>query len=177
MNDIDKKNMKLAKKLAFVALGMFGFGFALVPLYDVFCDITGLNGKTSNSVATIQPMEVNKDRLITVRFVATVNSDLPWKFEPLQKTMRVHPGEINQVSYVAKNITSTDTNGQAVPSVSPGQAALFFDKTECFCFSKQLLKAGQEKEMPVHFVIRPGLPEDISNVVLSYTFFNSDSAT
>ena len=135
MKEINKKNAKLAKKLAIVALGMFGFGFALVPLYDVFCDITGLNGKTANSAATFQPMEVDKNRWVTVCFVATVNSDLPWKFKPLQKTMRFHPGELNQVSYLAENIATTDTNGQAVPSVSPGQAALFFDKTECFCLN------------------------------------------
>jgi len=172
-----QQNTKANQRVIWISLvavvGMFGFGFALVPLYNVFCDITGLNGKTGLS-ATTRTYEVDKSRTITVEFMATVNG-VPWKFEPLQEKMTVHPGELNTVSYTATNLSSTDIVGQAIPSVSPGPAASFFSKTECFCFTNQLLKAGETREMPVRFVIDPLIPKDISIVTLSYTFFKIDT--
>jgi len=169
------KNQRVIGLSLIVAVGMFGFGFALVPLYDVFCEITGLNGKIELSAST-KTYEIDQSRTITVEFIATVNG-LPWKFEPLQKKMTVHPGELSTVSYTATNLSSADVVGQAIPSVTPGPAASFFSKTECFCFTNQLLKAGETREMPVRFVIDPLISKDISTVTLSYTFFKIDTTS
>jgi len=164
-----KANQRVIWVSLIVVIGMFGFGFALVPLYNVFCQITGINGKTGLS-ASAKIYQVDKNRTITVEFTATVNG-LPWKFEPLKTKMTVHPGELSSVSYTATNLSSTDIVGQAIPSVTPGLAASFFSKTECFCFTNQTLKAGETREMPVRFVINPLIPKDVSVVTLSYTFF------
>lgn len=167
-------NKRLIKILLVVTAGMFGFGYALVPLYDVFCEITGINGKTGRlSTEAAQNMGIDKNRLVTVEFLATVNEKLPWQFKPLKEKMEVHPGEINTVNYVATNLTSEDSIGQAIPSVSPGPAASYFSKTECFCFTQQLLRAKETREMPVRFIVDPNLPQDIGTVTLSYTFFKS----
>ncbi|OQW93824.1 MAG: cytochrome c oxidase assembly protein [Beggiatoa sp. IS2] len=167
-------NQRTIKWLLVVVVAMFGFGYALVPIYDVFCEITGINGKTGRiSEQTAQNMEIDPHRMITVEFVANINADLPWEFKPLQTKLEVHPGQTGTVSYVASNKSDRDIIGQAIPSVAPGIAALYFSKTECFCFTQQLLKAGETKEMPVRFIIDPRLPENISTVTLSYTFFES----
>jgi cytochrome c oxidase assembly protein subunit 11 len=169
-------NRKLAGRLVILAVGMFGFGFLLWPLYDVFCDITGLNGRGSGLVeASAIETRVDSQRLVTVQFDANVNSELPWKFEPLQFAMKVHPGELSIATYSAKNASAELIVGQAVPSVAPGRAAPYFNKTECFCFTQQSLEAGEEREMPVHFIIDPELPEDVRTVTLSYTFFRSEA--
>ncbi|MFV2004565.1 MAG: cytochrome c oxidase assembly protein [Gammaproteobacteria bacterium] len=165
-------NKKVIRNLLFVVVGMFGFGFALVPLYDVFCDITGINGKTSGEqYVSDTPMQIDTSREIKVEFLANLNAEMPWEFKPLTYSVRVHPGETARIEYVARNKTDRDIVGQAVPSVSPGQAAAYFQKTECFCFTEQVLKAGEEKIMPVVFVIDPSIDEDVHEVTLSYTFF------
>lgn len=166
------KNQRVIWFSLVAAVGMFGFGFALVPVYNVFCEITGLNGKTGSAAST-KTYEVDKSRTIIVEFVATVNG-VPWKFEPLIEKMTVHPGELSTMSYTATNLSSSDVIGQAIPSVTPGPAASFFSKTECFCFTNQLLKAGETREMPVYFVIDPMISKDISIVTLAYTFFRVD---
>lgn len=169
-------NRKMAGRLVILAVGMFGFGFLLWPLYNVFCDITGLNGKGSGLVqASAIEMRVDSQRLVTVQFDANVNSGLPWSFEPANLEMRVHPGELSQAIYLARNRSAQTIVGQAVPSVAPGRAAPYFNKTECFCFTQQSLEAGEEREMPVHFIIDPDLPEDVRTVTLSYTFFRSEA--
>ncbi|UCB56274.1 MAG: cytochrome c oxidase assembly protein [Thiotrichales bacterium] len=155
----------------FVVIGMFGFGFALVPLYDVFCDLTGINGKTGDQVTLSEGMKVDESRLVEVEFVASVNADMPWEFRPVQHSVKVHPGEPTRIEYVAVNRTNRAIVGQAVPSVAPGRAAEYFQKTECFCFTEQKLEAGEEKQMPVIFVVDPNLPDDVSQLALSYTFF------
>jgi len=155
----------------FVVIGMFGFGFAMVPLYDVFCDITGINGKTGDQVALSEAMKVDTSRLIEVEFIASLNDSMPWEFKPVQHSVKVHPGEPTRIEYVAINRTKDAITGQAVPSVAPGRAAGYFQKTECFCFTEQKLEAGEEKRMPVIFVVDPSLPEDVSQLALSYTFF------
>lgn len=170
-----KSNQRVIGISLIIVVGMFGFGFALVPLYDVFCQITGINGKV-DTTASSKIFEVDKNRTIIVEFTATVNG-LPWKFEPLKTRMTVHPGELTQVNYTATNLSSADIVGQAIPSVSPGPAANFFSKTECFCFTNQLLKAGETREMPVYFVIDPLIPKEVSIVTLSYTFFKIDTET
>lgn len=167
----NESNKKVIRSLLFVVIAMFGFGFALVPLYDVFCDITGLNGKTGDQYVSAEPIQVDTSREIKVEFLANLNAEMPWEFKPLTNVVKVHPGEAARIEYVARNKTDRDIIGQAVPSVTPGLAAAHFQKTECFCFTEQVLKAGEEKIMPVVFMIDPSVDEDVREVTLSYTFF------
>ena len=161
-----------AGKLALFALIMFGFGYALVPLYDVFCDLTGLNGRTGRISAQVaNELTIDHTRQVTVEFDANVNSRLSWQFKPLQRKLRVHPGEIAEAVFLVKNTAATEITGQAIPSVAPTQAALYFDKSECFCFSNQTLSAGEQQEMVVRFVVDPALPAKVNVLTLSYTFF------
>lgn len=165
-------NSRVIKRLLFVVVGMFGFGFALVPIYDVFCDVTGLNGKTSDQAATLSAeRKVDSSREIHVQFLANLNANMPWEFEPVTRAVTVHPGESMKIEYVARNKADHAITGNAVPSVAPGLAATYFQKTECFCFTEQKLEAGEEKQMPVIFVVDPELPDDIDTLTLSYTFF------
>ena len=164
-----------ALKLAIIPLLMFGFGFALVPLYDVFCDITGLNGKTGRVEASeINIDQVDRSRTIEVRFLANTNTGLPWSFEPLVKKMEVHPGQIYEAVYRVRSASASKTLGQAVPSVSPGLAAQYFNKTECFCFTQQELEARETRDMPIRFIVGTGISKDIEHITLSYTFFSLD---
>jgi cytochrome c oxidase assembly protein subunit 11 len=152
---------------------MFGFGYALVPLYDVFCEVTGLNGKTGDQVVLQEQQVVDESRLVKVVFLASLNESMPWRFKPEQSFIEVHPGKPTTVNYIAKNISDKNLTGQAVPSVAPGLAAAYFQKTECFCFTQQELKPGEEKIMPVTFIVDSQLPEKMNELILSYTFFTS----
>ena len=164
-----------ALKLAIIPLLMFGFGFALVPLYDVFCDITGLNGKTGRVEASeIDADLVDRSRTIEVRFLANTNTGLPWSFEPLVKKMEVHPGQVYEAVYRVRSASASKTMGQAVPSVSPGLAAQHFNKTECFCFTQQELEARETRDMPIRFIVGTDISQDIEQITLSYTFFSVD---
>ena len=164
-------NARVITRLMFVVVGMFGFGFALVPLYDVFCEVTGLNGKTGDQAVVADGLRVDTSREVEVEFVASLNESMPWEFRPLQHSVTVHPGEPMRIEYIAVNKTDRAITGQAVPSVAPGLAAEYFQKTECFCFTEQKLEPGEEKRMPVIFVVDPELPKDVSQLALSYTFF------
>ncbi len=162
-------------KLAVIPLLMFGFGFALVPLYDVFCDITGLNGKTGRIEASeIDASGVDTSRTIEVRFLAQTNTGLPWTFEPLVKKMEVHPGQVYEAMYRVRSSSKNKTLGQAVPSVSPGQAAEYFNKTECFCFTQQELAGYETRDMPLRFIVGTGISDKVEEITLSYTFFSLD---
>jgi cytochrome c oxidase assembly protein subunit 11 len=155
-------NRRVVKRLSLVVLAMFGFGFALVPLYDVFCDITGINGKTGRiELEAALGKEVDAERTVTVEFLSSVHSDLPWDFKPSIRRIKVHPGEVTEVTYLARNQTDDAVAGQAVPSVAPGQASKYFNKTECFCFTRQTLGPKEEKLMPLRFVVDPELPEEV----------------
>ena len=169
----ERANRRVSLKLAGVALGMFVFGYALVPLYDVICEVTGLNGKTGRAEATVGD-KVDQERWVTVEFTGNSMSGLPWEFRALQKSVRVHPGEVAVAYYEVRNTAGEAITGQAVPSVAPNKAAMHFRKIECFCFSQQQLKAGEYKKMPVRFVVSADLPKDVSTVTLSYAFFNAD---
>ncbi|PSW04959.1 cytochrome c oxidase assembly protein [Photobacterium lipolyticum] len=158
--------------LVLMAVVMFGFAFALVPLYDVFCDITGINGKTANTPAS-QSREVDRGREVTVEFVAYINPGMDWIFEPQVTRVVVNPGQIQTIKYAARNLTANSSVGQAVPSVSPGQAARYFNKIECFCFNHQPLEAGGSAELPLVFYIDPELPEEINTLTLAYTLYNA----
>ena len=174
-NSIKEKNSKLAIKLVVMALGMFGFGYALVPLYDVFCDITGLNGKTDTVAASALQYEVDRDREITVEFITTLNKKTPMLFTSETKKLRVHPGEFYTVNFYAENKTNKKLVAQAIPSITPGLTAAYFKKTECFCFSQQEFQPGEAKTMPVRFAVDPELPERYKTITLSYTFFDTTS--
>lgn len=170
--DRSSANKRIVRRLLVAVIAMFGFGFALVPLYDVFCDITGINGKTGRlEREQALSQEIDEERMVTVEFLASVNGELPWDFKPTTRRIKVHPGAVTEVTYTARNRTANTVVGQAVPSVAPGLAAKYFNKTECFCFTRQTLGPDEEKEMPLRFVVDPNLPEEIGTVSLSYTFF------
>lgn len=166
-------NQRVITRLLLLVVMMFGFGYALVPLYDVFCDITGLNGKTGDRITLDSNQTVDKSRIVRVTFLATLNESMPWKFQPQTSFIEVHPGQPETIYYTATNTASKNITGQAVPSVAPGLAAAYFHKTECFCFTEQELKPGEEKLMPVTFVVDKDLPQNMNELILSYTFFTS----
>jgi cytochrome c oxidase assembly protein subunit 11 len=163
----------LALKLAAIALGMFAFGFALVPLYDVFCEITGLGGRTNPTAAEAVEENVDVARSVRVEFVAAVAPTAPWEFRPSVSSMEVHPGEIVETAYLARNLTNTHLTGQAVPSVAPGLAAEHFKKIECFCFTAQEFAPNEERSLSVRFLVDPKLPEYFDTITLAYTLYDA----
>ena len=168
-----KPKRRLYFILAGVVFGMFGFGFALVPLYNVMCKTLGINGKTGGQVAYTQSQQhIDKDRYITVEFVANNNNNLPWQFHPNQRKITFHPGELKRVSFFAENDSGHKMTVQAIPSVTPGIAANYLKKTECFCFRQQTFKVGEKMDMPILFHIDPALPKNINTITLSYTLFD-----
>lgn len=168
----------LAAKLSVLAVAMFGFGYAMVPLYEKFCEITGIGGRTGDAVVESELIAgVDTARTVTVHFDANVNSRLPWRFVPTERFMEVHPGKLYETVYIAYNTARRPVVAQAVPSVAPGQASLYFNKVECFCFTEQLLGPGESREMPVRFTIDPELPQGIELVTLSYILYKNDDAT
>ncbi len=171
-----RANRRLIARLVLLVFAMFGFGFALVPLYDVFCEITGLNGKTGIADArSIRAADVDTSRMVTVEFTGNTANGLPWEFRPQVSSMQVRPGEVAAAVYIARNTAGRPIVGRAIPSVTPGKAAAHFKKTECFCFTEQTLQAGETKAMPVRFVVEHDLPRDIRTVTLSYAFFNAEA--
>jgi cytochrome c oxidase assembly protein subunit 11 len=171
----DRANRILSWKLAIIACAMFGFGFAMIPFYKQFCEVAGINN-------LIQPdrdarnTQVDTSRWVTIEFDANT-SGVPWQFAPVEKSVRVHPGELTQVSYKVRNLAQEPVAGQAIPSYGPELAGRYFKKLECFCFSKQVLAAGEMRQMPVVFVVDPALPADINTITLSYKFFQVNGAT
>lgn len=167
-------NRKLAWRLMWVVGGAILFAVAMVPLYNVLCQLTGFNGKTdARAVGGQLPAKVDTSRWITVEFTTSVMPGLGWNFAPTIGQMRVRPGQIEMATFIAKNNTNQEMVGQAVPSVSPGQASLYFKKIECFCFQRQALKPGESREMPLRFYISPDLPDKVQAVTLSYAFFKA----
>jgi cytochrome c oxidase assembly protein subunit 11 len=173
-NERQTRNERSFLRIALVAVAMFGFGYLLVPLYDVFCEITGLNGKTGriDEAAIAASYVPDESRLVTVQFVANNNLGMPWQFAPAVTSMQVHPGKVYETAFTAQNPTSQHMVGQAVPSVAPGKASRYFNKTECFCFNQQPLAAGESKDMPLRFIVDPRLPRDVSTLTLAYTVFD-----
>ena len=165
-----QKNRKTAKRLALVAVGMFGFGFALWPLYNVFCEVTGLGGRAIQ-VAETNTSVIASDRTVKIRFDASVNSSLPWHFQAKEKVSEYNLGVPSKALYLTMNPDTEAITGQATYNVTPPEASLYFVKTECFCFTEQTLQANESKEMPVYFYIKPDLPEHIKDITLSYTFY------
>lgn len=171
-----RNHRRLVTGLLMLIAAAFAFGFALVPLYDAFCEATGLNGKTAGRPsATRLPTGgsgIDPTRRITVEFTDTVMPGLPWEVVPLTAHIDTHPGELQQVRYRVRNLSDRPLVAQAVPSVSPGVAAQSFEKLECFCFSQQALGPGETRELPVTFLIKRELDADVHTITLAYAFFN-----
>jgi cytochrome c oxidase assembly protein subunit 11 len=174
---LKRENLKMVSKLAVIAFGMFGFGYALVPIYRAICEATGFNvlaiaerevpGQKSEAMPV--NTQVDTSRTITVEF--DTNARGPWDFKPMTRSLEVHPGQLTTVMYEFQNIQNRTMSAQAIPSYAPKQAAAHFNKIECFCFTQYTLAPGEKKEWPVVFVIDPKLPKDVKTITLSYTFF------
>ena len=172
--DRPRLNRRLALKLAAVTVAMFGFGYALSPMYDLMCKAFGLNGKTGRIEEQAVTQAVDTSRTVTVEFTGLATSGLPWEFKPMVKKIEVHPGKTMEVNYLVRNMAQEEITGQAVPSVTPGVSAKHFNKIECFCFTQQTLKPGETREMPVRFVVDAGLDKGVHTITLSYSFFNTN---
>ncbi len=167
-----KENRSLVAQLVVVVIGFFAFGFALVPLYEVFCEITGFGGRT-NSEAAVVAEAPDLNREIRVEFMTTTNEYAQFEFAADVDSMTVHPGKMYYATFTAKNLQDVDTVAQAVPSVAPVAASSHFQKLECFCFTSQEFAAGEERPMPLQFVVDPDLPEYVDTITLGYTFFDT----
>jgi len=167
----NKLNAKMLGKLLVIALLMFGFGYALVPIYKQICELTGVNILTPKdiSVKEISNSQIDRSREVTVEFDA--NTQGPWRFRPTVASMKVHPGEMTQIVYEVVNKQSYKMDAQAIPSYAPQQAGNYFKKMECFCFKQQTLGPNEARQMPVVFYLDPALPKDVKTITLSYTFF------
>jgi len=184
---IRNANAKMVGKLAVVVAGMFGFGYALVPIYNAICEMTGINilslserqvpgnGVAGKDVKVQDNSQIDMSRTITVEFDA--NARGPWEFKPAMRSMQVHPGELSQVMYEFQNVQNRRMAAQAIPSYAPRQAAAHFNKIECFCFNQYTLDPGEKKQWPVVFVIDPKLSKDVTTITLSYTFFEVGGKT
>jgi cytochrome c oxidase assembly protein subunit 11 len=169
MTGATSENNLILRKLIVVAVAMFGFGFLLVPFYKTICEVAGLNTVVQrDEVANTQ---IDASRLVTIEFDANARSGLPWTFAPLQRSVRIHPGQLTEVTYEVRNDASVPVALQAIPSYGPQYAARYFKKLDCFCFKQQVLQPGEVRQMPVVFVIDPEVPADLGTVTLSYTFF------
>ena len=184
---IRTENIRMVGKLAVVAVGMFAFGYALVPIYKHICELTGINilslserqvpgnGTAGAQVRVPSNTQVDRTRTITVEFDA--NARGPWEFKPAQRSIQVHPGELATVMYEFQNVQNRRMAAQAIPSYAPRQAASHFNKLECFCFNQYTLEPGEKKQWPVAFVIDPKLSKDVTTITLSYTFFEVGGKT
>jgi cytochrome c oxidase assembly protein subunit 11 len=170
-----KTNRSLTAKLFMFALGSFGFGFALVPLYNVLCAVTGQGDQSALARAAVVTEHPDLSRMVTVDFLTEVAANGNWEFHPVVKTMQVHPGQLYLTHFYAHNLMGHDTVAQAVPDISPSKAAAWFRKTECFCFSPQHFGVNQQRVMPVRFFVDPALPKYIDRLTLTYTFYDSST--
>jgi cytochrome c oxidase assembly protein subunit 11 len=170
----DSKSRSLTLRLIAFGGGMFLFGvFALPPLYDVFYEVTGLGGKTNTVAIAMVDEAIDGSREIKLEFVTTINQYAPWEFRAAENGMKIHPGKLYEATFLARNTSDSHKVARAVPSVSPSSAAKYLKKLECFCFTAQEFSAGEEKEMPVRFLIDSDLPEFIDTITLSYTLFDA----
>ena len=170
--DVKRANRTLLLKLLAFALGAFGFGYALVPLYDVLCDVTGFGNEKRLAQRSVFAAKPDENRTITVEFLAELPSAGNWQFRPVLPSIKIHPGQLYTADFIAKNLTGRDTIAQAVPAMSPTKVAQYFHKTECFCFTPQNFKRGEERALPVRFVVDPAIPADVDRITLAYTFYD-----
>lgn len=182
-----RENFRMVGKLGVIVLGMFCFGYALIPIYKHICEMTGINilslserqvpggGSAGRDVKVPGNSQVDRSRTITVEFDANVRG--PWLFKPAHSSLQVHPGELATVMYEFENVQNRTMSAQAIPSYAPSQAGAHFNKLECFCFSQYTLAPGEKKQWPVAFVIDPKLSKDVTTITLSYTFFEVGGRT
>ena len=176
-----KANRNLVAKLSLIALGSFGFGFALVPLYDVLCAVTGYgDSKQLSRAANAQALareRPDEHRVVTVDFLTSLPTVGNWEFRPMQASIEVHPGKLYEVKFYARNLTGHDITAQAVPNLSPSKVTPYFRKTECFCFTPQKFAKDEARVMPVRFIVDPALPKQQDRITLAYTFFDDTNRT
>lgn len=172
-DDVKQKNAKLVKVLVLVVIGMFGFGYALVPLYDVLCELTGINAKGERQAVKETAYQIDVNRDIRVEFLTTLNQGTPLIFKAETKQMTVHPGKFYTVNFYAENKTDKALTSQAIPSFTPGQVANYVEKVECFCFQQQIFKPREAKTLPMRFAVKPELPLEHKTITISYTFFDN----
>jgi len=175
MSDLRRANLSMTWKLLAFAAGSFGFGFALVPLYNVLCAVTGYGDQAKLRERAVAIEQPQLDRTVTVEFLADVASAGTFEFRPVVRTVEVHPGQLFTAEFYAHNLTGRDTVAQAVPNIAPSEVAAYFHKTECFCFSPQHFALNEGREMPVRFIIDPALPRHIDLITLAYTFYDESS--
>jgi cytochrome c oxidase assembly protein subunit 11 len=169
----ENPTVDITAKLVGLAVGMFAFVFVvMVPLYNVLCNVLGINGKTDGQAYTAVQAGVDETRSVTIQFIATKNDGMPWEFSPSTTMMTVHPGAVNDTVFLARNPLPGAMTAQAIPSISPARAVEYFHKTECFCFNRQPLDGGAEAELPLQFIVDRDLPSDIGTITLSYTIFD-----
>ena len=169
---MNKGAKKTLTKLIIAVPLMFAFGFALVPLYDVFCEALGINGKPSSKPEQSDEFVIDNGRPIALQFISTNNKNMPWTFEPSEKVMKIETGKYHTATFYVKNTTNRKMVAQAVPSVAPSKAAAYLKKLECFCFEQQELMPGEDALLPVKLLVSNDLPSNIKNVILSYTIFD-----
>lgn len=162
-------------KLSALTLASFAFGFALVPLYNVLCDVTGFGNQKRLAQRSSIAAQPDPSRTITVDFLTDLPSAGNWEFRPVVRSMNVHPGKLYAADFIARNLTGRATIAQAVPNITPGKAASYFHKTECFCFVPQPFKTGEERALPVRFIVDPALPPYVDRITLSYTFYDDST--
>lgn len=170
-----RENAVTLRKLVVAAVAMFGFGFLLVPFYKTICEVAGLNSVVQRDAAVNTQVDVS--RLVTIELDANARNGLPWTFAPLERSVRIHPGELARVTYEVRNDAPVPVALQAIPSYGPQYAGQYFKKLDCFCFKQQVLQPGEVRQMPVVFVIDPKVPADLRTVTLSYTFFEVEGTT
>ncbi|HWJ37043.1 MAG TPA: cytochrome c oxidase assembly protein [Steroidobacteraceae bacterium] len=168
-----RANRGLIIGLVAMTAGSFAFGWALIPLYDVFCRLTGIGNAEAKAGPSSAREAIDPNREITIEFLADPASVGSFEFRPKIASMRIHPGKLYDTNFYAKNLTTAASVAQAVPSISPGVAAKYFHKTACFCFSPQSFKVGEGRDMPVRFIVDPGLPSNVDRITLAYTFFDT----
>ncbi len=171
----ERANKRLLVRLSVFAVAMFGFGFLLVPFYEKICEVTGINNLIKPAAA-VENTQIDKSRWVTLEFDSNAHR-LDWDFRPVQRSVRVHPGEMIQIEYEVRNNGDKAIVGQAIPSYAPKHSAPYVKKLECFCFRQQPLQAGEGKRMPVQFVVDSTLPADVNTITLSYTFFEVKGAS
>jgi cytochrome c oxidase assembly protein subunit 11 len=168
-----RANRGLIRGLLVMTAASFAFGWALVPLYTVFCRLAGVGNAEAKAGPSTAREDVDPNREITIEFVADPASVGSFEFRPKTAAMRIHPGKLYDTQFYAKNLTATASTAQAVPSISPGEAAKYFHKTQCFCFSPQQFAVGEGRDMPVRFIVDPALPPNVDKITLAYTFFDT----
>jgi len=177
MSERRRANLKLTGRLTLFAAGSFAFGFALVPLYDVLCQVWDVGNRWYGTEARNVVERPVMDRLVTIEFVTNVPNGGTWEFSPHVASMRVQPGRLYEATFHARNLSGAATIGQAVPSIAPNDMAKYLQKTECFCFRPQSFAKDESREMPVRFIIDPDLPADVDRLTLSYSFYDTHRLT